>query len=159
MLENTVKSAILRKIIHGAPGIMNKEAVKTLITDPVQSIFGIEDGADAIADVEMNEGKVLEGDKKVDELHLDIFPNVKLSAELEAAKNVNRMLYDDFTDAYLSLDGITKKLDEQFGDEISILLDEIKTIDGVNVSTVDKVKDLQVDLTSVNSENPNLDLQ
>ncbi len=155
-LPNSTKSKILLSLIKNAPGILNQKAVRTLIVDPKKALFGYEDGAVALDEVAspLENGETKEIEKRTDELNItNLFPNAKLAAELEAAHDTERQMFDDFTDAWDKLNEITKKLDEQFGNHIEYLLDEIATVDGADIDTINKVRAMDVTLETVNSEN------
>jgi hypothetical protein len=159
-LSNVAKSTILRRIIHSVPHVMNQKAVQILTTDPTKAVFGLEDGAEAQGDVSMNEGGIGDVTDKIKDIRYDIFPNVKLAAELEACKDMDRATYDEFSDTWDQLQKITTKIDGDYAPLINrFLMDEIASIDGVDQGTVNSIIDMKVDLETVNSENPNLNLK
>lgn len=112
-----------------------------------------------IADLNENSSELDGGEKKevqaqFNEVRFDeLFPNSKLAAELEMANDTERKLYNDYTDAYLKLNEIVQKIDDTFGDKLSILLDEIVQVENVNKEEVMKIKNMNVSLLTINSEN------
>jgi hypothetical protein len=159
-LSKNVKSAVLKALIHGAPSVMNRKAVRILATDPEKAVFGLEDAAEAEGDVAMDEGAVEGVQKKIQEISFDIFPNVKLATELAACKEMDRATFDEFSDVWDQLGKITSKIDSDYGHLVDrFLMDEIASIDGVDTNVVDKVLAAPVDLTTVNSENPNFNFK
>ena len=77
----------------------------------------------------------------------DLFPNPRLSAEIEIIKNVDRNLYQCFKDKMLELNSIAKEIDEAAGPSLDFLLDEIK--EQCDDSSVDAVKNMGVSIINV----------
>ena len=146
MLTVATKSKVILNLIQNVPGLMDKKAVKNLATNPKNNLLGFEDASAAISAIELSET-----DRKiVDEAETklaDLFPNPKLSAELEIIKNTNRNLYKCFCDKMLELDSIAKDIDSEAGAELDFLLDEIKEEADSNV--IDELKNLNVSIINV----------
>jgi hypothetical protein len=147
MIPKTTQSKTLLKITQLVPGIIDKKTIQKLITDPKRNLFSYEDGVEALNSAELSAGEKTAIDKKVDNLHEDLFPNVKLAAELEVARDIDRMLYDEFEDQIIVLNDISKRIDEKFGNDVDFLLDEIKQ-DG-NVEDVNAIKNMNVTIIDI----------
>ncbi len=143
-METTLKSAVLKKILSKLPKLMNKDAIRTL-TASENAVFSFDDGSEAIDIVASHV------DEKFDDELLSLFPNVKRSAELEIAKNIDRNLYTELTDKIFELNTITAKIDTKYGTDVDFLLDEIYTIAGVDKETCEKIRNAKVTLQDINS--------
>lgn len=152
-ISKSIKSSVLKTLIKGCPKIMNSDAVRTLTTDPDKAVFGMEDAVEAQGEIAMDEGKVDGVDETLKETSLDVFPNLKLQAEVEICKEMDRTTYDEFSEVWDQLGKIISKVDEDYGPLVDrFLADEIISIDGVDKDTVDKVINANVSLTTINSE-------
>lgn len=148
MLTVATKSKVVLNLIQNVPGFMDKRAVKNLATDPKNTLLGFEDASTAISAIEMTEADKKMIDEAEDSTHLaDLFPNPRLSAEIEIIKNTNRNLYKSFCDKMLELDSIAKEIDTEAGAELDFLLDEIK--EQAEPSLVDEIKNLNVSIINV----------
>ena len=148
MLTVATKSKVVLNLIQNIPNLMTKRAVKNLATNPKNNILGFEDAAAAVSVIEMNETSK----KKIDDAEestklADLFPNPRLSAELEIIKNTDRTKYQCFKDKMLELDSIAKEIDSSVGPSLDFLLDEIK--EQADDSIIDEVKNMNVSIIDV----------
>ena len=164
-IPQTTKSKVVLGLIKRYPNLFSKKAVKTMVTDPSHAIFSYEDGAEAIntaaddAPVNMDEtntepsgAEKREIKKDAADLHItDLFPNAKLEAELAIAADIERNMFDEFSDAWEKLNGITQKIDDQFGDKLGMLLDELIVVDPQSKPAIEKIRNSKVTLTEIDS--------
>ena len=147
-LTNELKSTVLKNLAIGIPGFLGREGFETLTTDPEKAIFGFEDAVLVEESVKLTEENKKEIDETFDSNSLkDLFPNARLSAELDIVKETARTKYDEFRDKIFELDAIVKEIDGIAGPSLDFLLDEVKQI--ANPEVVDAVKNLGVSIINV----------
>ncbi len=147
-LSSDLKSKVLKNLTIGIPGFLGREGFETLTTDPEKAIFGYEDAILAEQAVVLNEDNKKKLDETFDSTSLkDLFPNARLSAELDIIKETARNKYDEFKDKIFELDGLCKEIDKLAGPSLDFLLDEVKQI--ANPEAVDAVKNLGVSLINI----------
>lgn len=150
-LTNSTKSKVLLSLIKDVPGFMKKDGVRTLISNPDNAVFGYEDGAEAINAIDLSEKEKKNIDDKFESTSLDeLFPNARLRAELEIARNTDRMKYKEFKDALIKLDDLSKEIDTEYGSDLDFLLDEIKGV--ADPAGVDAVKNMKVSILSIEKD-------
>ena len=148
MLTVATKSKVILNLIQNIPGLMTKKAVKELATNPKNNLLGYEDASAAISCIELNDASK----KKIDDAEestklADLFPNPRLSAELEIIKEMDRNKFKCFKDKMLELNSIAKEIDEAAGPSLDFLLDEMK--EQVEPSLVDEIKNMNVSILNV----------
>ena len=148
MLNVATKSKVILNLIQNVPGLMSKRAVKDLATNPKNNLLGFEDAAAAVSAIELSESdkKIVEDGEKSSML-ADLFPNPRLTAELEIIKNTDRNKYQCFRDKMIELDSIAKEIDEAAGPSLDFLLDEIK--EQCDDTAIDAVKNMGVSIINV----------
>lgn len=148
MLNVATKSKVILNLVQNVPGLMTKDAVKNLATNPKNNLLGFEDAAAAVSAIELSntDKKIIDDGEESTKL-ADLFPNPRLSAEIEIIKNVDRNLYQCFKDKMLELNSIAKEIDEAAGPSLDFLLDEIK--EQCDDSSVDAVKNMGVSIINV----------
>lgn len=147
-LTNELKSKVVKNLAIGIPGFLGREGFETLTTDPNKAIFSFEDAVLVEESVKLSEQNKKEIDNKFDSNSLnDLFPNARLSAELDIVKETARTKYDDFRNKIFELEAITKEIDQIAGPSLDFLLDEIKQI--ANPEAIDAVKNLGVSLINI----------
>lgn len=148
MLNVATKSKVILNLIQNVPGLMTKRAVKDLATNPKNNLLGFEDAAAAVSAIELSESdkKIVEDGEKSSML-ADLFPNPRLTAELEIIKNTDRNKYQCFRDKMIELDSIAKEIDEAAGPSLDFLLDEIK--EQCDDTAIDAVKNMGVSIINV----------
>lgn len=125
-LTTSTKSRAILSLIKTVPGFMSKKNVKTLATDPNNNVLGFEDASEAISAIDLSAKEKKDIDDKEKNTKLDeLFPNPRLTAELEIIKDIDRMKYHEFTNKMIELDSIAKEVEEAAGPSFDMLLDEI----------------------------------
>ncbi|MBR1818105.1 MAG: hypothetical protein IJ772_04575 [Bacilli bacterium] len=146
-LSKNLKSRVITGLIKDIPGFMSMEGVRTLTTDPEKAVFGFEDAAECeqIILTDQNQKDLKD---KFDSTSLnDLFPNARLGAELEIVKETNRTKYDEFTDKLFELQALASEIDNEVGEDLNFLLDEIKQ--NANPDAIDAVKNLGVGIVDI----------
>jgi hypothetical protein len=156
-LNSVTKSKILKRMVKTLPILMSKKGVQNL-TVGEKPVFGFEDASQSMEEASFNEGSVADINKKVEELQFDIFPAIRLQAELQIAKDTNRALFDELNMNWESLEKSIAKLETAYGKDFEMFLqDEIATQppDAVNADLVKKLINTNagLDLITINSEN------
>lgn len=147
-LTVATKSKVILNLIQNIPGFMSKKSVKDLATNPKNNLLGYEDASAAISAIEMNDASKKKIDEAEDSTKLaDLFPNPRLSAELEIIKEMDRNKFKCFKDKMLELDSIAKEIDEAAGPSLDFLLDEMK--EQVEPSLIDEIKNMNVTILNV----------
>jgi len=149
-MELTVatKSKVILNLIQNVPGLMSKGAVKKLASDPSNNLLGFEDASAAIAAIDLSDADKKRIDEKEESTRLDdLFPNPRLTAELEIIKETDRTKYKCFCDKMLELDSIAKEIEEAAGPSLDFLLDEIK--EESNDEAIDTLKNMNVSIINV----------
>ena len=147
-LTVATKSKVVLNLIQNIPGFMSKNAVKDLATNPKNNLLGYEDASAAISAIEMNDVSKKKIDDAEDSTKLaDLFPNPRLSAELEIIKEMDRNKFKCFKDKMLELNSITKEIDEMAGPSLDFLLDEMK--EQVEPILVDEIKNMNVSILNI----------
>ncbi len=148
-LTVATKSRTLLNLIRNVPNFMTKQAVKDLATNPKNNFLGFEDAAAAVSAIDLNEASKKKIDDAEDATKLaDLFPNPRLSAELEIIKETDREKYQCFRNKMLELDSIAKEIDEAAGPSLDFLLDEIKE-QVSEPALIDEVKNMNVSIINV----------
>lgn len=149
MLTTATKSKVILNMIKTIPDLMTQKDVRNLATNPNKNVLGFEDASEAISLIDANEKEKEEIDKKAESTKIEeLFPNPRLSAELEIIKEIDRVKYKDFTNKMIELDSIAKEIEEQAGPSFDALLDEIA--DQIqDKNTLDKMKNMGVSIINV----------
>lgn len=149
MLTVATKSKVILDLIKNIPGLMDQKSIRKLATDPKKNLLGFEDASEAISLVDVDEKEKKEIDDKEEKTKLDeLFPNPRLSAELEIIKDTDRMKYKEFTNKMLELDEIAKEINAEAGPSLDFLLDEIAD-EIQDKGVLDQVRNMGVSIINV----------
>ena len=147
-LTNDAKSQIIAKLTKEVPELMDKKGFDSLVKGKNSHILGFEDALIVEEAIKFNEKDKKDLDDKMESTSLsELFPNARISAEIDIAKKFNNSLYMEFKNKLFELDGITKQLDEFSGHALDLFLDEIK--EHCNPKVVDAVKNLPVSIINI----------
>lgn len=129
-MEKSTSSSILKLITTRIPALFSKESISAITA---KNEMSFEDANEALA--------VLAKDNNVDTQSkmqkLGYYGNVKLDAMLEACKDDERLIYEEFVKLDEKRDAILAKIVSKFDDQIGILLESIKETSGANASEID----------------------
>ena len=134
LIPNYVRSKVLKDVIKQVPSIVknNPDTIRNMVVNQDKSVFGMEDAAELIADVE---------NVKIDEknTNFDIFSDVKLNAELQLAANVELNRVHDISEKWNDLKISLKELDDKYGPELDIIFDSIRTQPNVDSNVIKNI--------------------
>ncbi|MGL4949613.1 MAG: hypothetical protein ACRC5M_04465 [Anaeroplasmataceae bacterium] len=142
-LTTATKSRVILGLIRDVPGLMTLNNVKKLAIDPNNNVLGFEDAAEAIDVVQSSNEQSVEDMNDL----ANMFPNARLSAELEIVKETDRTKFKEFTDKMFELNSLTKEIETEAGPLLDFLLDEL--VQNADPKSVSAVKNMGVEIINV----------
>lgn len=137
------RSAMFAVLARKIPFLFNANAVKTLAA---KNELSIEDASEALNSVDQKmDDRIIDAHAKM--VRQQFYGAVKFEAMLAAAKEDERLLYDEFLRVDNDRDKIIAQINERFNGDFNALLNVVKTsapAEDVQVSEIEKLSRVKI---------------